>query len=202
MEYMSKTHDEPISSWYVQWANSLDSAGKDSSAVRERLNDRNLVTNLHECMMQCIMAAKRADKLKKLLFYGKIPEYLPQYVPNDLDPTSEQIDTVMTHETIRLLHAILGKIDEAGELTQALHAHIFEGKPLDVTNIIEEVGDSRWYDALIARWAGFDTFDPIDEANYRKLTTRYPDGAWTQQQALNRNLDKEKEALDGTTDRT
>lgn len=52
-----------------------------------------------------------------------------------------------------LHHAALGLLSEAGEICDALKAHQIYGKPLDITNIKEEVGDALWFSALAARLA-------------------------------------------------
>lgn len=45
-------------------------------------------------------------------------------------------------------HAKLGIITEVGEIADAYKKHLIYGKPLDVTNIMEEIGDLAWYVAL------------------------------------------------------
>jgi Domain of unknown function (DUF1937)./MazG nucleotide pyrophosphohydrolase domain. len=127
-----------IAKWYVKWANNLDSAGKDSSLVQERLQN---------------------------------------------------------HATIMLLHATLGLASEIGELNEAVKKYLFYGKELDRDNLLEEAGDLLWYMALLARWFGQENFDAIMQSNYNKLTTRYPDGVWTQDDALNRDKEGEMKAL-------
>ena len=180
---------------YVEWANTLDSAGKDSSAVRARCA-LFIIDAMDTIMYDAIKALMQIDHLKKFLFYGKeLPEdfHWPDFMS---DARHEAHAKLQDHETIRLLHGIFGKADEAGELMQALHKHLFYGGDLDRTNIVEEVGDSQWYDALIAKWAGIMSFVPIQLANYKKLTTRYPDKVWSQSGALDRDLDKERAALE------
>ena len=49
----------------------------------------------------------------------------------------------------RTLHAVAGIVTEAGELQDALKKHLFYGRPLDRTNLIEELGDLMWYVALL-----------------------------------------------------
>lgn len=46
---------------------------------------------------------------------------------------------------VDLLHAILGVANEAGEMLEATKAHVIYGKPLDLVNIKEELGDMEFY---------------------------------------------------------
>jgi len=95
-------------------------------------------------------------------------------------------------------HGILGIATEAGELLDALKKAIFYGKPLDLVNIKEEIGDAMWYIALICKANGW-TFEEIQQQNIAKLKARYPD-KFTQDKALNRDLPKEREVLESETD--
>lgn len=189
----------PIADWYVEWANTLDSAGRDSSPVRDRLTPE-MVVHLQMVLFDAIHASKNTDNIKKHLYYGR---ELAKPVRESLGQQSDFVSSrarLNDHNVIRLLHGILGKIDEAGELAQALYAYVYHGQSLNWTNIVEEVGDSQWYDALIAKAANLSSFDPIQEANYRKLLARYPEAEWKQEHALNRDLDAEEKALEGGVD--
>lgn len=55
-----------------------------------------------------------------------------------------------------LLHASLGLVSEAGEIADALKATMIYGKPLDLTNMKEEVGDGLWFAGLTARLLQWD----------------------------------------------
>lgn len=74
----------------------------------------------------------------------------------------------------RLLHSILGILDEAGELAKALKKTIFYGKDLDVVNVAEELGDLLWYIALMANALDL-SLEEIAEKNIAKLKVRFPD---------------------------
>lgn len=93
-----------------------------------------------------------------------------------------------------LIHASDGVCTEAGELKDAVKRHLFYGKPLDTTNIKEEVGDVLWYIAKICRDTGL-TFDECMAANIKKLQTRFPN-KFTNDAALDRNLHSERNALE------
>lgn len=94
----------------------------------------------------------------------------------------------------RLIHAVLGMSSEVGELADALKKHIIYGKALDEVNIIEENGDLSWYQAVMLH-AIKRSISEAHERNIAKLRVRYGD-AFDPHKALNRNLDKERKALE------
>jgi NTP pyrophosphatase (non-canonical NTP hydrolase) len=73
-----------------------------------------------------------------------------------------------------LAHAALGLTSEAGEVATAIKANIIYGKPLDVDNIKEELGDILWFVAFTADVLGF-TLEDVATSNIAKLRKRYPD---------------------------
>ena len=99
---------------------------------------------------------------------------------------------------LRTLHSAMGICTEAGELMDALKKFIFYGKDLDVVNIKEELGDLNWYVALMCNNLNI-SLEDIWETNIEKLAARYPD-KFTEKDALNRNLDKERKILEGKDD--
>ena len=96
----------------------------------------------------------------------------------------------------RLLHASFGLSTESGELLDALKKHIFYGRPLDLVNISEEMGDLFWYLAILSDELGLE-FEKIMEKNIEKLKARYGH-RFTENQAFERNLEKEREILEQT----
>jgi NTP pyrophosphatase (non-canonical NTP hydrolase) len=95
--------------------------------------------------------------------------------------------------TVRLLHAAMGASTEAGELLDAVKKHVFYGKPLDETNLFEEVGDIFWYLAILADELGFD-FESAMQKNLAKLQSRYG-AAFSSERAQVRDLAREREIL-------
>ena len=93
-----------------------------------------------------------------------------------------------------LYHAIAGITTEAGELQDALKRYLIYGKPLDEVNLSEEAGDSMWYFSLLLRRLQ-KRFDDVFEQNIAKLRVRYPE-KFSEEAALNRNLDSERKALE------
>ena len=115
----------------------------------------------------------------------------------DFDAIRERMNAV---RAIRLQHAQLGLSSEAGEIADQLKKHFFYGKPLDVVNLAEELGDMFWYLALMANELREThpeiDFDSIEERNIAKLRKRYGD-KFSEQRATQRNLDIERNILEG-----
>jgi hypothetical protein len=95
----------------------------------------------------------------------------------------------------RILHAIMGKVTESAEMLDALKKHIFYGKPLDVTNIGEELGDDWWYDQILLDVFGW-TPDRVRHTNIDKLRRRYANGSFDPLAAVFRDLGAERQALE------
>lgn len=108
-------------------------------------------------------------------------------------PPTQEVHARLAN-SVRGLHAAMGIATEAGELVDQFKKHIFYGKPLDRINLIEEVGDLMWYLALLADEYDFG-FDQATKVNIDKLRARFPE-KFADDQALYRNLDKEREVLE------
>ena len=87
-----------------------------------------------------------------------------------------------------LLHMAVGVSGEAGELLDAIKKHAIYHKPLDLENVIEELGDLEFFMERIRQIAGITRQQTI-EANIAKLGKRYNKGAYSNEQAQER-LDK------------
>lgn len=98
------------------------------------------------------------------------------------------------HSKVRLLHASLGIQTEGGEFADVLKKHLFYGRPLDYTNLREELGDLLWYIALAAK-ALDTTIAQLQDQNIAKLKARFGD-KFSQDAAVNRDLDKERKVLE------
>ena len=95
--------------------------------------------------------------------------------------------------TDRLLHAAMGLTTEAGEFLDALKKHLFYGKPLDLVNLREEIGDIMWYLAIACSALGTD-FETEQARNIAKLRKRYPE-KFDAVQAVERDLAAERAIL-------
>ena len=152
-------------------------------------------------LSDAIDALSALDRIKKALFYG-----------HDLGPLAEGIEIgnvwlncnglpgrISDHpeddeKARNIIHAIIGKATEAGELLELLHATTISGETFDVVNAGEEIGDGFWYDALLTRACGL-TFNGIQRTNIAKLRHRFPN-AFTEYDANNRDLFGERRILE------
>lgn len=93
----------------------------------------------------------------------------------------------------RFEHGVIGIATEAGELMDILKRRKFYGKALDRTHILEEIGDIAFYLAMVCDACEIDLVEAL-EKNVAKLKARYPE-RFTEENALNRDLDAERKAL-------
>jgi len=94
-------------------------------------------------------------------------------------------------------HGLQGLTTELGELMDIQKRHVMYGKDIDWDHVVEELGDTMWYLALICRVAQKKTGkDPARmlAININKLNTRYPD-KFTEHAALNRDLTAERQII-------
>lgn len=96
--------------------------------------------------------------------------------------------------TVRLVHSMIGLATEAGEIQDMMKKHLFYGKEIDRVNLVEELGDIMWYVGLACSELGV-TLDEVMAKNNAKLAARYGD-VFTEDAALNRDLNKERETLE------
>jgi len=127
-----------------------------------------------------------------------------EYIKNVLKTASGDYEAIGkrldNRSTIDLLHAAMGMVTESTELLDMLKKHIFYGKDLDFVNAEEELGDSNWYQSLAIqamRVKGhFTSWESVWDKNVKKLRSRYGD-KFTEEDALNRDLDRERNILEG-----
>ena len=121
-------------------------------------------------------------------------DYIKNSKITDLDESQSLNLRDRCADQASLLHYALGLVTESAEIADALKKHVAYGKPLDLVNIKEEVGDLLFYIARIVDTYGW-TFEEVMETNINKLKARY--GAkFTEAAALNRDLDKERKILE------
>jgi NTP pyrophosphatase (non-canonical NTP hydrolase) len=92
------------------------------------------------------------------------------------------------------LHMVLGLLTEVGELADNFKKELAYGKEVDWVNVKEELGDLMWYFANFCEQNGL-SWEEILDLNVAKLKTRYKD-EWTREEALNRDLEKERGILE------
>lgn len=97
----------------------------------------------------------------------------------------EQIIAELTPEKAHQLHMAVGVSGESGELLDAIKKAVIYNKPLDVENVIEELGDLEFYMEGLRQSLNITRHDTI-VANIKKLGKRYSDGGYSNQQAQDR----------------
>lgn len=125
----------------------------------------------------------------------KSEQYQKDSTVTDLMDYGPVFQRLYDRQTVRILHAVMGVCTESGELMDQVKKHILYGKNIDFVNLQEEAGDLFWYVALLADACNF-TFEDTFEKNIAKLRARYPNN-FTEQDALNRDLNKERKILEG-----
>lgn len=81
----------------------------------------------------------------------------------------------VTSSGLDLLHGSIGVSGEAGELLDAVKKHVIYDKPLDVDNVVEELGDIEFYLRMVRLNIGVTREETLVH-NIRKLNKRYPTG--------------------------
>lgn len=121
-------------------------------------------------------------------------EYIRQTAVTDAKEYSHVQARLSTEDNAKLFHYLIGIGTEAGELQDALKKTVVYGKPLDVVNLKEEIGDLCWYMARLLDHLD-SSFEEVMETNINKLRARYGE-KFTEYAALNRDLEKEREVLE------
>lgn len=166
--------------------------------------------DLYNLLVTATLAANLVDLYKKNIFYGKevkTDTALSLLVKLSVS-TNIGIDDLMRRETqgepvepaevsqpnMRLLHAALGMFTESAELLFAIRKQMLTGKPLDLVNFGEELGDSDWYKAIAHDELGISE-ERVRNAVIAKLQKRYP-GKFDADAAINRDLKSERSTLE------
>jgi NTP pyrophosphatase (non-canonical NTP hydrolase) len=109
--------------------------------------------------------------------------------------TFPQLDDALRKNLANEMHMVMGIATEAGELLDAYKKHFAYGKELDTVNVGEEIADIMWYVSNLCRILNIDMHEMLDR-NISKLKARYPE-KFDSKKALNRDLDKERNILEG-----
>jgi len=78
----------------------------------------------------------------------------------------------LTPEQCDLWHMATGISGEAGELLDAIKKHVIYGKPLDMDNVVEELGDLEFYMEGLRQRLEVGR-DEVLDINIDKLSLRY-----------------------------
>ena len=119
----------------------------------------------------------------RFMFNGNVNEP----VKNDLDVFQEEaLRTMRSDLPYELVcsNMCMGLAGETGETIDIFKKHIYQGKELDINDVIEEIGDILWYVANLCNVNKI-TMRECIESNIEKLRKRYPNG-FTVKDALER----------------
>jgi NTP pyrophosphatase (non-canonical NTP hydrolase) len=130
------------------------------------------------------------DFIKKIFTFKNYIENVKRTENRDF----ESIKSRINDHTIRLQHGAYGVSTEAGEILDMLKKHIYYGKPIDYTNIEEEIGDALYYCALMLDEIDV-SFEDVMDKNIKKLAARYPE-KFSKEKAINRDLIVERKILE------
>lgn len=97
----------------------------------------------------------------------------------------EKILFEMTASDAHILHMAVGICGEAGELIDAIKKRTIYGKPLDIINVVEELGDLEFYMEGLRQTLGI-TRDETLNANIAKLSERYNKLTYSNEAAIAR----------------
>ena len=75
----------------------------------------------------------------------------------------------------RLLDAVAGLAEEAGEVLGHVRKHVMQGRALDKEAVVKELGDALWCLAIAARTMGV-PLSEVARVNEAKLRARHPTG--------------------------
>jgi hypothetical protein len=156
----------------------------------------------HAIMGLATVSAEIADMMKKNIFYGKPIKAV--LVDAELERISHLVtklkglsscgSTDVIDINPRVLHGVIGKFTEVGELIEAvMSAHVTD-EPLDSVNVMEELGDDQWYNAILTDELGIDMGITQDTV-IAKLKSRFPD-KFDADKAINRDVVTERQVLE------
>lgn len=101
------------------------------------------------------------------IIYSRYPKFVA-------DRTKKMPTTVQD-----LVHMTMGISGEAGELLDAVKKHYIYNKPLDIDNVVEELGDILFYIQGMLNFLGLPGCEDLEDVilrNVEKLERRYPVG--------------------------
>jgi len=181
----------------------LDQFVEDAIKTESRIDSVNanielLLNTLHAL----IDAGNILDQIKKNVFYDKPYDIFKlKLLITGLKDSVASLDSLELDNTVndktkldinpRIFHSVVGIATESTELLEALDV---TGSTMDNVNIAEEFGDIDWYKAIGVDELDIE-WDSILAAVIAKLKARYPQN-FTSENAINRDLDKEREVLE------
>lgn len=136
------------------------------------------------------------DAVKKGLFYGKPQDRLKVWHEYKSPMLPDRRERLV--ENRYLLHGVLGLVTESLELLEMVYERVIkEGEPLTREELVDETGDTMWYQNLILRFAE-SGFEEAAGANIAKLSKRFPAGTFSLDDWNNRDKNSEMSEVSGT----
>lgn len=170
--------------------------------VRQRLQENSdmVIASLSDM----VAFGAQMDFIKKIIAYGskigspdldaKIDKRQKEITELLNEPENFHLELFEDETFARLYHYYVGLFTESAELLEALVKALKSGK-LDLVNLKEEHGDLDWYKSQASTAIGSTMIEEM-RLNDNKLAARY-EGGFTNDQALKRNLETEREILEG-----
>lgn len=187
--------------------NALRTESNDFEKIRARLHHKPVAVALFNKLGVIAKELQELDQIKKYLFYGKEAPYLVKFeqesfgmlkagFPVEVERyITKALVLIDSEKLIRVLHSVVGMNTESGELIEALIKACENNGELDVVNFKEESFDVDWYQAILEDACGY-TEEEIRELGINKLKKRFPT-KFNAQDAIERNLEVERQALEG-----
>ena len=116
-------------------------------------------------------------------------EYKHAQMVSALAKPGEAIIETLSPDRAHIWHMLTGLVGEVGELVDAFKKHIIYNKTLDFENAIEELGDIEFYLEGIRQGLQITRKETLHR-NVEKLSVRYSEGTYSDQQASAR-VDKQ-----------
>lgn len=104
---------------------------------------------------------------------------------NALAKPGEQIIATLSPDKAHELHMAVGISGESGELLDAIKKYVIYNKPLDIENVIEELGDLEFYMQGLRESLGITREETLTHCQ-QKLAQRYAAGRYSDTAAQER----------------
>jgi len=155
--------------------------------------------SLKHWVTEAIHVLHQLDRIKKSIAYGRPYAVTPLGMVDSCEGLCIGWKGLSEAQARDVLHGILGKATEAGELLELLRDTIANPESFNATGVVEETFDSRWYDYACIFAALGVTPEAAEAAGFAKLRARFPD-KFTVERADNRDLKAEAVAFTGNQD--
>lgn len=114
----------------------------------------------------------------------------------DYQENSKRTNAILdsNYQDMTAIHMVMGMTTEVGEITDVYKKNLAYGKPVDLVNVREEIGDLMWYISQLCNYYGWD-LEEILQTNIDKLRSRFPN-KFNGNDAIKRDLAAERKILE------